>query len=544
MLNLFVNETSLDLSADISITLKFSSPIFNTIGDYTYPFKLPATPLNVSILGFKHRIEKISDPYQVFDACLQWNGVLLLKGTLRIIKAQSDFYEATLFMDKGDFTYRRKNMTLQDVDFGEMTWTGETLKIDYFNDCRGHVFPERNFGFPQIHNPSYFEEPPLDQSNNYFNYYLTGTMYYFGSDDPRTILVPMLYLRFVLDRLFQKLEFNLDDSFFTPDPDFNSLALFNSVDANCTLTGPFNYDKLKVFLSYHVPVISVNEFLTGLENFFNIRFFVNNITKTVKLVSVDKIVKSTDAIEFSRNVSDIYTELGDPVTGFHLKMNMESDDEFWTLLKSQQDYSLDKIKPPVDSASNLSPWPGSQNLDFRWVRDENRYYMMYNRLWIVSPFPIGNLFSEFIYRESAKTIETKASTLMNQTLAPYDCVIGTAQSSWDTISPKLFFMNLHPWSGIGTRDERVYASNSLNTKSLFFSGENGLFAKYFKAFCDFQMSSKQVKFVKQMSLLDINELDFSRKYMINGDSYLLSDVQVTISNAGLKPATIRGFTSV
>ena len=107
MLALFVNDKALDISGEISITLKFSSPVFNQIGDYTYPFKLPATPLNVSILGYKHRIETANNPWEVFNAILQWNGVIILKGTLRILNAQADLYEATLFMDKGDFVYRR-----------------------------------------------------------------------------------------------------------------------------------------------------------------------------------------------------------------------------------------------------------------------------------------------------------------------------------------------------------------------------------------------------------------------------------------------------
>jgi hypothetical protein len=543
MLALFVNDKSLNLTSDISITLKFASPIFNTIGDHTYPFKLPATALNVSILGFKHRIENSANPYQIFDATLEWNGILILKGTLRILRAQSDFYEATLYMDKGDFFYRRKNYTLQDIDFGEMTWSGETLKVDYFNDCRGHVYPERNFGFPQILNLSYFEQPPLSTCNQWFNYYLTGTMYYFAYEDPRTILVPMLYLRFVLDRIFKKLEYSLEDEFFSTDPEFNALAIYNNVNANCDILGYFNYDKLKVFMSYHVPVMSINDFLSGLESFFNIRFFVNNITKTVKLVSVDKIVKLTQAVEFSRNVTAIYTELGEPITGYHLKMNMNSDDSFTTAMKSNEDLVLGLIKGAVDKVSDLSPWPGSQNMDIKFVRDENRYYIMFNRVWSVSPVSPTDLqlSSEYIYKESSQSIESKFSTLMNEDTGLYPCAVGNAMTEWKDTSPKLFFIKFHPYGGYGTNDEKVYASNYTDNQSLFYRGPTGLFAKHFKAFCDFQMGAKQVKIVKQMNLVELNELDFSKKYAINGNHYLLSEVQVSITNSGIKPATIKAY---
>ena len=45
-----------------------------------------------------------------------------------------------------------------------------------------------------------------------------------------------------------------------------------------------------------------------------------------------------------------------------------------------------------------------------------------------------------------------------------------------------------------------------------------------------------------MTLLELNQLDFSKKYAIGGNKYLLSEVQVTITNKGIKPATILAYT--
>jgi hypothetical protein len=546
MLTLFVNNTSLDLSKDVSITLKFSSPIFNTIGDHTYPFKLPATPLNVSVLGFKHRIENATDPFQVFDASLEWNGILILKGTLRILKAQSDFYEATLYMDKGDFFYRRKLMTLQDIDYGELEWSNVNEKMAYFNDCRNYSYPERKICFPMILNKSYYETPPnpdpfFEYMNNYLGMNLIPTVAIVGFPDSfRTTLVPMLYFRHVLSLVFEKLEYSLDDSFFATDPDYNKLVIYNNVDCNGLVTGPFNYDVLKVHLGYHVPLMTINEFLSGLEVFFNIRFFVNNITKTVKIVSVDTIVKSNDFVEFSRDVSTIYTEIGDPITGFQLRMNMDSDDEFWGYMKASEESTLSRIKGAVDSVSELPPWPGAQDIDLRFVRNENRFYLMINRTWAASFIGTTSLalLSEYIYKESSKTIETSFSTLMNQTLSPFDGVVGNAMANWKETTPKLFFVQ----KITNQFDERVIAINYNGSKSLFFGQDHGLFPTHYQAFCDFQMNSKAVKIVKQMSLLDLNQLDFSKKYMIKANNYFLSEVQVSITNSGIKPASIKAFT--
>ena len=47
MLSILIADQSLDLSDDFSISLNLKSPIFNDVGDYSFPFKVPSTPRNV-----------------------------------------------------------------------------------------------------------------------------------------------------------------------------------------------------------------------------------------------------------------------------------------------------------------------------------------------------------------------------------------------------------------------------------------------------------------------------------------------------------------
>ncbi len=544
MLSLLINDKHIDLSNDISITLKFTSPIFNQIGDYTYPFKLPATSNNISILGYKHRVENANNPYEVFSAILLWKGITILKGTLRVLSAQSDFYEATLFMDKGDFVYRRKSMTLQDIDFGSYTWQYESQRLDYFNNCRNINYPLRDFALPMILDMQYYEELPDDPMLYYLNYYHWDNLQILFQGTYRAIFVPMLYLRCVLDRIFKKLEYVFEDQFFSMDSEYNALALFNSVDANSDVTGPFNYPTNMIVYNYHVPRMTMNEFLSGLESFFNIRFFVNNITRVVKLISVDKIVKSIESIDFSSNVNSIYTLIGEPVKGFHLKMNMETADAIWPQYQSNQALIIDAIKDAVETFSELPVWPSSPCYEIRYVRSEGIYYIMGSNYAWTQCFLNENtsaLKAEFVHHESDVVLETKFSTLAAENTSPFRAVIGTAQSEWNGISPKLLFVKFYPNTGGNYDDECVYASNFSTSHSLFYNGPNGLYSKHFKAYFEFMMQAKSVKIIKQMNLLELNEIDFSKKYSINGNNYLLSEIQATITNAGIKPATIKAF---
>jgi hypothetical protein len=151
-------------------------------------------------------------------------------------------------------------------------------------------------------------------------------------------------------------------------------------------------------------------------------------------------------------------------------------------------------------------------------------------------------FSKFVYKESNASIETKFSMIWNKIESPFDGVVGVAQTAWKDTSTKLFFVKFHPWNEVPPCDERVIAVNATANNSLFYSGPNGLFAKHFKAFCDFKMNCKTVKIIKNMSLFELNTLDFTKKYAINGNHYLLSEIQATITANGIKPATITALT--
>ena len=87
MLSLEVNGAALDLPKEFSLTLNLKSPMFNDIGDYSFPFKIPSTDRNKSILGWKHRIESARDQYEFYDGSLLFNTSVIFSGQVRIKEA-------------------------------------------------------------------------------------------------------------------------------------------------------------------------------------------------------------------------------------------------------------------------------------------------------------------------------------------------------------------------------------------------------------------------------------------------------------------------
>ena len=546
MLSLKISDQAVDLPDDFSFTMNLKSPVFGEVGSYSYPFKIPNTPKNAILMGFRHRPENTGDVYDECQGMFLWNGINIFQGTVKLKTLNSKAFEGSMFEGEGDFYYARKNLTLQDIDFGEMVFESETDRLLWINDCKNRVYPERDISFPMVGNATYFPETPPGETLGYFNYYMHGSMMKWSdSETPwdRSVIVPMLFLRYVLDKIFGHIGFVFDDSFFTSNADFNSLVLFNLVDCNGDTTGFFNYNPYRLFHNYHVPRMTLNDFFLGLETFFNIRFLVNNTTRTIKLKSVDGIVKETGYAEFSKQIVSINTEIEEQVTGFNLKMAMDTDDPYWTEQKGFDDALLNYIKPPVQSISDLPAWPSSKSMDMRYVKDEGVFYVQWAFNWIVAPIQskIVSSYAEVVYKVPSQSLESSFSTLMHATSGPYDgnCVVGNARENWEAVSPKLFFSVYDPTVA---NEERMVGRNIMGTTNLFYFGTNGLFWKHYKTYFDFMMAAKFVKVTKQMTFMELKEFDFSRKYMIGGIKYLVKSIQVTLKKDRIMPALLECYT--
>jgi hypothetical protein len=80
MLSIRINDQALELSDDFSVSLNLKSPVFSSVGDYSFPFRIPSTDRNRSLLGWKNRVSSTSDIYETFPGSLCWNGSVIFSG--------------------------------------------------------------------------------------------------------------------------------------------------------------------------------------------------------------------------------------------------------------------------------------------------------------------------------------------------------------------------------------------------------------------------------------------------------------------------------
>ena len=130
--------------------------MFNDVGDYSFPFKVPA--LQGICQSWDGKTVSI-DPkrLETFDGSIRWNGIVLYVGQIKIKTASDKTFEGTLYINKGDFNYEVKDLILTSIDFGMKSFPTDQDAVNYFNWSLTHFYPEVDFSLPEIANMDFFD---------------------------------------------------------------------------------------------------------------------------------------------------------------------------------------------------------------------------------------------------------------------------------------------------------------------------------------------------------------------------------------------------
>ena len=544
MLALRTSNQFLDISPDIAISLKFSSPLFNDVGDYSYPFKLPLTNSNKRILNFIHRVENTNDKYRYFPTEVLWCGIEMFSGTLRI-RTAGPYFEGVLYLDKGNFNWQIANLMLHEMDLGKELFTSETAAMAAYNETTSKCFPQVNIAFPMIENDMFTGTVQTDEFLMCYNYYYhqapTG-LRDVAEGNHLSILVPFLYLRFLLSRIVQLTGYSFEDQFFTKSTELSNLVLYNSwnIDENQLFGGEYPGS---IFYQHHVPHVKVNLFIHELEKYFNCRFFVNDLLKTVTVKGANDILSSVETIPFTVGTADMTVLIADRITGASFTMKGDDGDAGFQMAIQWEQENVIEWTGSVQTMFELTNPPISNIVmigDVWYIVDEDRFVKAVIHAggtiaWetLQQPILVSTMFN---YKEQSSTvlkIETAFSCLA-QTLDWEFPFCENLKTEWKKITPRLIFV---------TFPGDVIKSHSRNANlDLNFNGPVGIFNLFYKQWINWIMNDRtNVQFSRQMSFLDIRDLDFTRKYEIKGNKYLLSEVAVTFSKDTIKPAIIKAF---
>jgi len=539
MLSIEVNSSPLDLPKDFSVSMNLKSPFFNSVGDYSYPFKIPASPRNVALLNWTHRVESFRSAYADIPSRLLFNGEVIFAGVIRIKKADPGTYEGSLFTDRGDFNHAIKDKDLTDVDLGKLEFGSDQEVLDYLNSSLSRLYPLEPLACPEIFNEYYFDPPTEDPGQRYYNYMSreTGLMSLYTELGNRSLLVPSVYLKVVLDRVAAAYGYTIEDEFFGRDDSLCQLAFYTSYSIN------FRFWFIHtIYFNLLVPRMKISKLITDLEKLFNCTFLVDAQRRVIRIVSRTSALEDPAYVDYSRGITAFAVEPETPKTGVVFSMETDDGDKVFEERLQSQKQTMELIRGSVETCNDLPVMPLGQLGEIRYVISEDRWYQYNVVAYMMGWRPIDLsllLMTRFIYKQNAENnkIETGLSSLVEKTFSTY---CGNLSDDYLKIKPRLFF--IRRVTLFGEKVTHTWAMNYTDTDSLFWGGPKGLFSRRWKRWTDWELfERKAVSFSRVMDYREIRDFDFTRKVLIDGTRCLVSELQVVLKSDSISVANLKGY---
>lgn len=438
MLAIKINNTFLDLPADMSLELERNNPFLtdDIQGEFSLGLTLKYSETNYRLLQYIGNFYKKNNKYTV-DAQLYDNGSFRYGGKLVINQHQSNMnnVESTVWtgfftMGSASFLQEIQDVLLQDVDLGGV----RTFNFTGYNATDGsggffqHVHSARvpnalPYTFYPIHNIKWFGNDDYD-GNKFMNALATnGSNNFFGKPDNMgnvyysnaASFCPAIYLSFLLERIFKNFGWQLSGDMLNDTgyqkltiPSFQAIKWINFVD----VLAAWLYDPMPVIkfdLADHVPQdITIGSFLINLKNRFGWYFDFDSNSQTAYIRANKNLVGGTvkDWTKFVQ--ADYLAEYQDNQKVYSLINNIDSNDTL-PITKNIDESNLTRV-------SKFSALPAAGKAyegNIYFALFENNYYVCeYNTTTSIWQWNIyANNIGDYTPTDNNDAIESDISTM-------------------------------------------------------------------------------------------------------------------------------------
>lgn len=572
MLRLVANNRELDLGDIKSLSFKRKSTLFkfdDVQCSIVVPFTLPRTDNNEQIFNYYGNLALNYYDNTEVPVYIYHTGILFANAVLTIKKNTKKYYDCDVKLDLGIATSKIKDTKIADVpQGGDIAFT---FKSDYNRIDDGYYIT-------MVYNENTLKDTPFDghiaslYAQNYMNFWNLATnepMWIDPIDEgeqtidvPMNVIVPFPFVERVLKNIFMHCGLTIGYNEFEQNADLNRLVIFNTVNA-CEKEyferGTPTYYKpvlSTINIANHLPDISVATFLMDLAVCFCAGYLAEN--GSVRVLLYRDILRSADYIDYTSKVLKEYTKTNynnDP--GFNVQLTFDENDELLT-----DNWTVDDYDIPIRVDSDESPlWPSTPepgNIVYYTATYPGMWlsYDYYEDRFLSVPrwdypkeetYLIGNPALRFIrymfqnFRSGAEGLSLDCGISL---VGPKPLTGNEGETyyvPWVKQNVNHFFYNraIVPFSfrlffALGQDESRGMPMGHYKTDTTslqWYDSGIGLYDNYWDDYIKWRdnIDDIEIEMTLELSVVELKNFDFARKYYINGQFYFITSLDFSLS---------------
>lgn len=341
MLEIIINNISLDLPENIAIPVTLKNSFFSTgivEGDLAYQSSAPLTDTNKKAISFMHQVSSTSAFSQQFDCTIKFGGGIFSEGKMIVTKIAGGKMFFRIAIGKSIFFNRLSGISLQDLDLSAIT-LGSGIPADNVSNTF--------YRQPVIYNPS-FTAVDADLINGV---------------DLTSRKSAFLFLKYVMEALFAYGGNTLAGNFFE-DADIQKLLIYNNRVLDLPAI-PTSGDIIGDAPEDLVPPQSALDLLSAIITGFCLHM------EGGKLSTKKSILESAAELDITQYAGKIDEVEPAPYTGYHFKYN--DDTEFITIQKATEFISSGTVAafanlPVIDEPGTIR-YVTADKAWYKWKED-------------------------------------------------------------------------------------------------------------------------------------------------------------------------------
>lgn len=394
MLAIKVDNEILDLAPGTSLELQQENPYLQVdqqiAGDYSLPFDVRCTPKNMRLLGFPGLLQA-TVPNTGIEAGIFDGGLQHSTGKIKVEKANINVNlmakgNVSLYYLTGSSSFLQdiKDVKLRDVDLGGMRqwmWDG-------YNYSGSGFWAHINRVLVGTETADYAFFPVIDKKfdGDTTRTHLLNAVIYEGGQprlnrwgttfDGSNALVPFPYLKYVLQKAFAQVGWNVQSEIFS-DADFNKIVLINFKAIAWSWMNKVSvgweikpYDLCQFNLQEQVPDITIAEFLIALKNRLGWWYDFDKKAKIVYIKKIRSVINSA-VKDFSAQASPLVTK----TVSKEVKLYALRNQFVGEYANGQPSINNTLYQGQVASRDLLPPATESNYSQVYLVNRDNNYYM-------------------------------------------------------------------------------------------------------------------------------------------------------------------------